>query len=54
MKEDPELIDLFAMLIAQGLAVRTTEMPKNIAEYSYILANEMMQERKNWIGKNNE
>ena len=54
MKQEPELIDLFAMFIAAGLAANDPEKPKHFAEYAYVLANEMMEERKNWIGDLND
>ena len=55
MKQEPELIDLFAMFIAQGLL--TAEIVgeysnEHVAEISYRVADAMMIERKNRIGKN--
>ena len=57
MNQEPELIDLFAMFIVQGLL--TTEevveySSEHVAEISYRMANAMMIERKNWIGKHND
>jgi hypothetical protein len=57
MKQEPELIDLFAMFIAQGLL--TAEIVgeysnEHVAEISYRVANAMMIERKNWIGLHND
>jgi hypothetical protein len=57
MKQEPELIDLFAMFIVQGLL--TAEVVgeysnDHVAEIAYRVANAMMIERKNWIGKNND
>jgi hypothetical protein len=54
MKHEPELIDIFAMFVAAGLAPEGIDRPKDFAEYVYVLANEMMEERKHWIGENNE
>jgi hypothetical protein len=57
MSQEPELIDLFAMFIVQGLltAEEVVEYSnEHVAEISYRLANAMMIERKNWIGKNND
>lgn len=50
MKEEPQLIDLFAMFIAAGLAANGAAKSKNFAEHAYVLASEMMQERPNYIG----
>ena len=57
MKEEPELIDLFAMFIVQGLL--TAEIVgdysnEHVAEIAYRVADAMLIERKNWIGKNND
>ena len=57
MKQEPELIDLFAMFIVQGLL--TAEIVgdysnEHVVEISYRVANAMMIERKNWIGKHND
>jgi hypothetical protein len=55
MKEEPELIDIFAMFIVQGLltAEEVGEYSnEHVSEISYRVANAMMIERKNWIGKN--
>ena len=57
MNQEPELIDLFAMFIVQGLltAEEVGEYTnEHVAEISYRLANAMMIERKNWIGKHND
>ena len=57
MKQEPELIDLYAMFIAQGLltAEEVGEYSnEHVAEISYRLANAMMIERKKWIGKNHD
>jgi hypothetical protein len=57
MMQEPELIDLFAMFIVQGLltAEEVGEYSnEHVAEISYRVANAMMIERKNWIGKNND
>ncbi len=57
MKDEPQLIDLFAMFIVQGLltAEEVGEYSnEHVAEISYRVANAMMIERKNWIGKNND
>jgi hypothetical protein len=57
MSQEPELIDLFAMFIVQGLltAEEVGEYSnEHVAEISYRVANAMMNERKNWIGKNND
>lgn len=57
MKHDPELIDLFAMFIVQGLltAEEVGEYSnEHVAEIAYRVANAMIIERKNWIGENNE
>ena len=57
MSQEPELIDLFAMFIVQGL-LTAEEVGKysneHVAEIAYRVANAMMIERKNWIGKNND
>jgi hypothetical protein len=50
MKQEPELIDLFAMFIAAGLAANGADKSKNFAEHVYVLATEMMWQRKNYIG----
>ena len=57
MKQEPELIDLFAMFIVQGLL--TAEIVgdysnEHVAEISYRIAHAMVIERQNWIGKNND
>jgi hypothetical protein len=57
MNQEPELIDLFAMFIVQGLL--TAEVVgeysnDHVAEIAYRVANAMMIERKNWIGKHND
>lgn len=57
MSQEPELIDLFAMFIVQGLltAEEVGEYSnEHVAEISYRVAHAMMIERKNWIGKNND
>ena len=57
MSQEPELIDLFAMFIVQGLltAEEVGEYSnEHVAEIAYRVANAMMIERKNWIGKNND
>jgi hypothetical protein len=57
MTQEPELIDLFAMFIVQGLltAEEVGEYSnEHVAEIAYRVANAMMIERKNWIGKNND
>jgi hypothetical protein len=57
MTQEPELIDLFAMFIVQGLltAEEVGEYSnEHVAEISYRVANAMIIERKNWIGKNND
>jgi len=54
MSQEPELIDLFAMFIVQGLltAEEVGEYSnEHVAEIAYRVANAMMIERKNWIGK---
>ena len=57
MSQEPELIDLFAMFIVQGLltAEEVGEYSnEHVAEIAYRAANAMMIERKNWIGKHND
>jgi len=57
MRHEPELIDLFAMFIVQGLltAEEVGEYSnEHVAEIAYRVANAMIIERKNWIGENNE
>jgi hypothetical protein len=54
MKQEPELIDIFAMFVAAGLAANGAERPKHFAEYVYVLAAELIEERKNWIGDSDE
>jgi hypothetical protein len=57
MTQEPELIDIFAMFIVQGLltAEEVGEYSnEHVAEISYRVANAMMIERKRWIGKHNE
>jgi hypothetical protein len=57
MREEPELIDLFAMFIVQGLltAEEVGEYSnEHVAEIAYRVAAAMMVERQNWIGGNNE
>lgn len=57
MKQEPELIDLFAMFIVQGLltAEEVGEYSnEHVAEIAYRVANAMMVERKNWIGGDDE
>tara|TARA_R110002126_G_scaffold66459_1_gene168999 strand:- start:429 stop:599 length:171 start_codon:yes stop_codon:yes gene_type:complete len=52
MKQEPELIDIFAMFISVGLAANGKS--KNLAEHAYVLANEMMWERQNFIGEQDD
>lgn len=54
MKEQPELIDLFAMLIAVGLAANGAEKSNNFAEHAYVLAQQMMWEREGYTGESND
>jgi hypothetical protein len=57
MSQEPELIDLFAMFIVQGLltAEEVGEYSnEHVAEIAYRVAYAMMIERKNWIGKHND
>ena len=54
MKDEPQLIDLFAMLIAAGLAANGANKSKNFAEHAYILATQMMWERQNYKGGEDE
>ena len=57
MKQEPELIDLFAMFIVQGLltAEEVGEYSnEHVAEIAYRVAAAMMVGRKNWIGGNDE
>ena len=57
MNQEPELIDLLAMFSVQGLltAEEVGEYSnEHVAEISYRVANAMMIERKNWIGKKND
>jgi hypothetical protein len=54
MKDEPQLIDLFAMFIAAGLAANGAAKSKNFAEHAYVLAFEMMQERQNYVGDSDE
>jgi len=57
MNQEPELIDIFAMFIVQGLltAEEVGEYSnEHVADISYRVANAMMIERKNWIGKHND
>ena len=57
MFEEPELIDLFAMFIVQGLltAEEVGEYSnEHVAEIAYRVANAMMVERKKWIGGRDE
>jgi hypothetical protein len=57
MTQEPELIDLFAMFIVQGLL--TAEIVgdysnEHVAEIAYRVADAMVNERQNWIGKHND
>ena len=55
MREEPELIDLFAMFIVQGLltAEEVGEYSnEHVAEIAYRVAHAMTVERLNWIGGN--
>jgi hypothetical protein len=54
MKDEPQLIDLFAMFIAAGLAANGADKSKNFAEHAYVLATEMMWQRENYIGDTDE
>ena len=54
MKQEPELIDLFAMFASIGFVINGENSPKELAEQAYIVAHEMLIERKNWIGENND
>jgi len=59
MKDDPQLIDIFAMFamnaqVNNPLKPQDDESRRLIAERSYAMANAMITERKNWIGKNND
>lgn len=50
MKQEPELIDLFAMfaMVAERIT-RPAAMDSRIAKNAYELAEEMMQERKKYV-----
>jgi len=57
MKQEPELIDLFAMFIVQGLltAEEVGEYSnEHVAEIAYRVAKAMIIERMNWVGGDNE
>ena len=57
MKDEPQLIDLFAMFIVQGLlsAEEVGEYSnEHVAEISYMLADAMMQARKPYINSEGE
>jgi len=59
MKDEPELIDIFAIFAMQAqvnnpLKPQDDESRSLIAQRSYATANAMMIERKNRIGKNND
>lgn len=47
MKDEPELIDLFAMFIVQGLLEKDVDYIKAV-ETAYQIASAMMVERRNW------
>lgn len=59
MKNEPELIDIFAMLAMMGQAsdtprFSTPEQQQIIAERSYLMARQMMETRKKFIGKQDD
>jgi len=57
MKPEPQLIDLFAMFIVQGLltAERVGEYSnEHVAEIAYRVSAAMMVERQKWIGGEDE
>ena len=50
MKEEPELIDIFAMfaMVAERIT-RPSTLDARIAKNAYEMAQEMMQERKKYL-----
>lgn len=50
MKQEPELIDIFALfaMVAERIT-RPTTLDSRIAKNAYELAEEMMQERKKYV-----
>lgn len=55
MKQEPELIDIFAMFIVQGICASEPVISnKAIVREAYNLAVCMMQERKNYVGERDE
>lgn len=57
MKQEPELIDLFAMFIVQGLlsAEEVGEYSnEHVAEIAYRLANAMVRARVNFVNSEGE
>jgi hypothetical protein len=55
MKQEPELIDIFAMGALQGICASAPTIPNvEIVREAYDLAAYMMQERKNYVGENDE
>ena len=59
MKDEPELIDIFAMLAMMGQAsdsprFSTLEHQQIIAERSYLMAQQMMETRKKFIGEQDD
>ena len=52
MKEEPELLDIFAMAALQGICASGSTMSnKGIVQEAYDLALHMMQERKHYVGE---
>ena len=55
MKEEPELLDIFAMAALQGICASGSTMSnKGIVQEAYDLALHMMQERKHYVGEQDD
>ena len=59
MKQEPQLIDMFAMFAMQSLTKNPPEPNELWVDYcqgtaleAYMMADAMMQERENWINRN--
>jgi hypothetical protein len=55
MKQEPELIDIFAMAALQGICAGQPSVANNlIVRAAYRLASEMIEERKKYVGDSDE
>lgn len=55
MKDEPELLDIFAMAALQGICASGSTMRNSrIVQEAYDLALHMMQERKHYVGEQDD